>query len=71
MTKEYAAQIGRLKHVTAVATLDRGTGRVSMLVSGDVVLPLGGTVTIQQTSYATLEQFKGDLRNGSATGGSP
>lgn len=63
----YAAKIGRLKGVTAVGTIDTKSGRVSMLVTGVLVLPLGGNVEIQQTSYATLEQFRGDLREGAGS----
>ncbi|MFI5429979.1 hypothetical protein [Aeromicrobium sp. UC242_57] len=58
----YASKIGRLKDVTAIGTIDTRTGRVTMLVVGDVVLPVGGEVQIQQTSEATLEQFRGDTR---------
>ena len=49
--------------MTAVGTIDERTGRVTMTVVGDVVLPLGGNVSVTQTSQATLEQFRGDLRN--------
>lgn len=62
VSEGYAAKIGRLKNVTAVGTIDTKTGRVTMFVAGEVVLPLGGDVEIQQTSEATLEQFRGDLR---------
>ena len=64
VTVGYASKIGRLKNVTAIGHIDTADGRVSMLVTGDVVLPLGGTTTITQTSYATLEQFRGDTRGG-------
>ena len=64
VTEGYAAKLGRLKNVTAAGTIDPSTGRVTMLVVGDVVLPVGGTVQVQQTSTATLEQFRGDLREG-------
>lgn len=36
---------------------------MTMLVIGEAVLPLGGAVEIQQTSEATLEQFRGDTRD--------
>ncbi len=62
VTEGYATKIGRLENVTAVGTIDTKTGRVTMFVAGEVVLPLGGEVEIQQTSEATLEQFRGDLR---------
>lgn len=62
VTEGYASKIGRLKDVTAVGNIDTTTGRVTMLVIGTVVLPLGGDVEVQQTSEATLEQFRGDLR---------
>nr|MCW2727852.1 pilus assembly protein [Aeromicrobium sp.] len=62
VTEGYASKIGRLQDVTAVGTIDTKTGRVTMLVSGRVVLPLGGPVEVQQTSEATLEQFRGDKR---------
>ncbi|MEX0428592.1 TadE/TadG family type IV pilus assembly protein [Nocardioides sp. DS6] len=65
VTVNYAEKLGRLKHATAVGTIDTTTGRVSMLVVGDVVLPLGGTVEVEQTSYATLEQFRNDAEAGS------
>lgn len=65
VTINYAEDLGRLKHATAVGTIDTKTGRVSMLVVGDVVLPIGGTVEVQQTSYATLEQFRDDAEAGS------
>jgi Flp pilus assembly protein TadG len=62
VTEGYASKIGRLKNVTAVGTVNTDTGRVTMLVIGEAVLPLGGAVEIQQSSEATLEQFRGDLR---------
>jgi len=65
VTVNYAEKLGRLKDATAVGTIDTKTGRVSMLVVGEVVLPLGGTVEVQQTSYATLEQFRNDAEAGS------
>ena len=63
VTEGYATKIGRLKNVTAVGSIDTKTGRVTMLVIGDAVLPLGGSVEIQQSSEATLEQFRGDTRD--------
>lgn len=63
VTEGYATKIGRLKNVTAVGTIDTESGRVTMMVIGDAVLPLGGAVEIQQTSEATLEQFRGDTRD--------
>lgn len=63
VTKTYASNMGRLKDAQAVGTID-SNGRVTMLVTGYVVLPIGGEVEIQQTSYATLEQFRGDVRSG-------
>lgn len=63
VTEGYATKIGRLKNVTAVGTINTDTGRVTMLVIGEAVLPLGGAVEIQQSSEATLEQFRGDLRD--------
>ncbi|WP_374999727.1 TadE/TadG family type IV pilus assembly protein [Aeromicrobium sp. CTD01-1L150] len=65
LTESYASKLGRLKDVDAYGTINLDTGRVSMIVVGNVVLPLGGDVEIQQTSTATLEQFRGDLRDGS------
>ena len=62
VTEGYATKIGRLGDVTAVGTIDTETGRVTMRVIGTVVLPVGGTVEIQQSSEATLEQFRGDTR---------
>ena len=63
VTEGYAEKIGRLKDVTAVGSIDTRTGRVTMLVIGKVVLPIGGTVDVQQSSEATLEQFRGDTRS--------
>jgi len=63
VTEGYAEKIGRLKDVTAVGSIDTKTGRVTMLVIGKVVLPIGGTVDVQQSSEATLEQFRGDTRS--------
>ncbi|GAB3863126.1 TadE/TadG family type IV pilus assembly protein [Nocardioides maradonensis] len=60
---QFATQIGDLTHVTSVATIDQHSGRVSVRVEGDVVLPVGGTMHISQTSSATLEQWLPDLRN--------
>ena len=62
VTEGYATKIGRLNDVTAIGTIDTQTGRVTMRVIGTVVLPVGGTVEIQQSSEATLEQFRGDTR---------
>lgn len=69
VTVGYASKLGRLDNVEAVGTIDRETGRVSMLVIGEVVLPLGGSVRIQQSSYATLEQFRGDVDRPTGPGG--
>ncbi|MET0819745.1 MAG: TadE family protein [Aeromicrobium sp.] len=63
VTEGYATKIGRLKDVTAIGTIDTRTGRVTMRVLGKVVLPIGGTVDVQQSSEATLEQFRGDTRS--------
>lgn len=68
MTVGYAGKIGRLRNVDAVGAINTDDGRVSMLVTGEVVLPLGGTWTVQQSAYATLEQFRGDLRGGEGAG---
>lgn len=62
VTEGYAAKIGRLTNVNAVGSINEDTGRVSIRVTGDVVLPLGGTVQVEQSAHATLEQFRGDLR---------
>lgn len=62
VTEGYASKIGRLNNASANGTIDTSNGRVTMVVTGDVVLPLGGTVEVQQTSQATLEQFRGDTR---------
>lgn len=64
VTVGYAGKIGQLRNVTATGTINTQTGRVSMMVVGEVVLPLGGNQQIRQTAYATLEQFRGDLRGG-------
>ncbi len=58
----YASKIGRLENVSAIGTIDTKTGRVTMLVTGTATLPLGGDVEVQQSSQATLEQFRGDFR---------
>lgn len=71
MTIGYAGKIGRLNDVRALGTINEETGRVSMMVTGVVVLPLGGNVEIQQTSYATLEQFRGDTREPGGLAGAP
>lgn len=63
VTEGYATKIGRLKDVTAIGTIDTRTGHVTMRVLGKVVLPIGGTVDVQQSSEATLEQFRGDTRS--------
>ncbi|MGJ9414315.1 TadE family protein [Aeromicrobium sp. CF4.19] len=64
LTEGYASKLGRLQDVEAYGTINVDNGRVSMLVVGSVVLPLGGDVEVQQRSTATLEQFRGDLRDG-------
>lgn len=64
VTQGFAEDVGRLKNVTAVGRIDTSTGRVDMLVVGEVVLPLGGSVQVEQTADATLEQFRGDTRDG-------
>lgn len=61
----YAGKLGRLDDVHADGAINSSTGRVSMIVQGVAVLPLGGKVTVVQSADATLEQFRGD------TGGSP
>lgn len=65
VTEDYAREIGDLRNVDADARLDEGTGRVWVTVSGEVVLPVGGTITVEQTSSATLEQFRPDLEGDS------
>ncbi len=65
VTQGFAEEVGRLKNVTAVGRIDTRTGRVDMLVVGEVVLPLGGSVQVQQSADATLEQFRGDTRDAS------
>ena len=47
MTEGYAAKIGRLTNVNAVGSINEDTGRVNIRVTGDVVLPLGGTVQVR------------------------
>lgn len=59
----HASRIGRLRDVAAIGTVDTDTGRVRMVVLGEAVLPVGGTVEIQQSATATLEQFRGDVRD--------
>jgi Flp pilus assembly protein TadG len=63
VTENYAGKLGRLKDAEATGTIDPD-GRVSIVVTGYVVLPIGGQVEITQTSSATLEQFRGDTRGG-------
>lgn len=58
----YAAKLGRLDGVNADGTIDETTGRVTMVVQGEAVLPLGGRVTVVQSADATLEQFRVDPR---------
>lgn len=55
----YASRLGSLDNVRATPKIDTDSGRVSMLVEGELDLPLG-TWTISQTAEATLEQFRGD-----------
>lgn len=62
---DFATTIGSLKGVTAVATIDQHSGRVSVRVTGHVVLPVGGSISITQVSSATLEQWQPDLREAS------
>lgn len=64
VAEEFAREIGDLDNVEANATLDEDTGRVTVEVTGEVVLPVGGTFVIRQTADATLEQFRPDLREG-------
>ncbi len=65
VTEDYAREIGDLRNVDADARLDESTGRVWVSVSGEVVLPVGGSITVEQTSSATLEQFRPDLKGDS------
>lgn len=58
----YAGKLGRLDDVHADGTIDTTTGRVTMVVQGEAVLPLGGRVTVVQSADATLEQFRVDPR---------
>lgn len=60
---QFASEIGDLTNVTSTASIDQHTGRVTVEVDGDVVLPVGGTKHISQTSSATLEQWLPDLRS--------
>jgi Flp pilus assembly protein TadG len=62
VTEGYAREVGDLRNVDAVARLDESSGRVWVEVTGEVVLPVGGTITVTQTSTATLEQFRPDVR---------
>jgi Flp pilus assembly protein TadG len=63
LTEAYASKIGRLKNATAVGSIDTKTGRVTMVVVGEIAMPLGGEVEVQQSASATLEQFRGDTRD--------
>ena len=65
VAEEFAHELGDLDNVDAVATLDEETGRVTVVVTGEVNLPVGGTVSVRQSSTATLEQFRPDLEDGS------
>lgn len=62
LTTRYATELGRLKGASAQAEINETSGRVDVTVTGDVVLPLGGTIKVTHTSYATLEKFRGDVR---------
>ncbi|WP_255559205.1 TadE family protein [Mumia sp. zg.B53] len=59
----YAGKLGRLDAVQADGSIDETTGRVTMVVQGEAVLPLGGRVTVVQSADATLEQFRVDPRS--------
>jgi Flp pilus assembly protein TadG len=63
LTEAYASQIGRLKNATASGSINPQTGRVTMVVVGEIAMPLGGEVEVQQSASATLEQFRGDTRD--------
>lgn len=59
----YAGKLGRLDAVHADGSIDEASGRVTMVVQGEAVLPLGGRVTVVQSAEATLEQFRVDPRS--------
>lgn len=61
----FATEIGDLRNVTTAASIDQASGQVEVTVTGDVVLPVGGTFTVHQTASATLEQWIPDLRQAS------
>lgn len=58
----FASTIGNLKNVTSHAVIYPSTGRVTVTVRGDVVLPIGGRFPVTETASATLEQWIPDLR---------
>ena len=58
---DFATEIGNLSDVQTSASIDPASGRVSVTVTGNAVMPLG-TLSITQTSWATLEQWRPDLR---------
>lgn len=62
LTESYASKLGRLDNVSASGNVD-SSGRVTMTVTGEVILPLGGSVEVEQSSEATLEQFREDTRS--------
>jgi Flp pilus assembly protein TadG len=51
VAESYASRIGHLHNVTATGSIDTDTAE-----------PFGGIVQVQQSSSATLEQFRGDTR---------
>lgn len=61
-SKVYASRLGSVHQVDAIGSIDTETGRVTMTVTGQIVLPLGGTWDVRQSVAATLEQFRGDPR---------
>lgn len=60
----YARRYGSLDSVSVTVSVpsDPTTSRVTVTVSGTVVLPLGGTSTVTGRSSAVLEYFRGDTQ---------
>lgn len=65
VSEVYASRLGSLQNVQVDSSIDQDSGRVRMVVSGELDLPLGHW-TITQSAEATLEQFRGDPRGTSS-----
>ncbi len=60
LSEAYAREVGRLAGAEAEGSFEPTNGRVVMKVTGTVDLPIIGSITVEKSARATLEQWVAD-----------